>query len=191
MTRSSDSFWLVQRCNLVDYMPQVGSQPQAGSQAASQPQAGSQPLSQPRLCFLNIRENRPLIPLQPVGRPQQGSATSQPQVGAQAASQPHAGSQQPVSQPPRCFENKRLRRPHFGFAQGSQHESTTSLPQLGAQGASHPHAGSTSQQVSQAPLLHNLSNRPNALALAELAATIATANRAGTITRRIVRSPWI
>ena len=70
-----------------------------------------------------------------------------------------------------------------------------SQPQAGSQGASHPqvgsapHAGSTSQQESQ-PLLHNLSNRPNALALAELAAIIAIAIRAGTITRRIVISPW-
>ena len=142
----------------------------------------------------------------------QGAATSQPQVGAahppQGASQPHAGSAaHPQSQPLcLCLPNNLLSRPHFFLPQPlSQQGSTTSQPQAGAQGAaqpigsqpqagsqgaSQPQAGSAQQPVSQLLPPQSLSKRPNALASAELVATKAIANSAGTITRRIVISPW-
>jgi hypothetical protein len=158
---------------------------------------------------LNKQLNSPpnfFLPQQPLS--QQGSTTSQPQAGSQAGSQPQAGSQA-ASQPqagsqqllqPRFRLNKQLNSPpNFFLPQQplSQQGSATSQPQAGSQAASQPQVGSQaasqpqagSQQLSQ-PLLHNLSNRPNALALTELLATIAIASSAGTITRRIVRSPW-
>lgn len=129
---------------------------------------------------------------------QQESTTSQgasqPQVGSQGAAQTgsqgaaQAGSQ--VSQQ-WCFRENMSNRHQLLRAQGSQQGSGSQL-HAGSHGASQPqfgsaaHTGSTSQQLS--PLLHQ-SNRPTALASAEVKAIIATASRAGTITRRIVRSP--
>ena len=162
-------------------------QPGRGAQQGSQhstisaPQAGSQPQ---------------------VGS-QQGAGAGAAQVGSQGAAQVGSqGAAQPESQPPRRLPNRRANRPPFlpqplSQPTGSQPHAGSqtgaaqvgSQPQVGSQGASQPQAGSTSQQLSQL-LPHNLSNRPNALALTELLATIAIANNAGTITRRIVRSPW-
>ncbi len=149
-----------------------------------------------------MRAKRPLM-RPPHATPSQPASASQPQVGSTgstgsshpqlgSSSAPQTGSQL-SSQP--CFAIMRakmplIRPPHAAPSQ----VSTTSAPQTGSTGSSHPQVGSasapqTGSHASQASVLQN-PNRPNALALAELEATIAIANRAGTITRRIVNSPW-
>ncbi|MCO8122470.1 hypothetical protein NHH03_12045 [Stieleria sp. TO1_6] len=120
--------------------------------------------------------------------PQAGAAISQPQAGS-AISQPQAGSAQQLSQP--CFlPNSFDRNPpqHPLGALSHPQGSAISQPQAGSiahgDAISQPQAGSA-HPVSQ-PVLQSLLNRPNALAFEEVLATKATANKAGTITRRIV-----
>ena len=144
------------------------SQPQVGAQATSHPQAGS--------------------------GAQQGAATSQPQAGSTSQQlshpQPRCLPNSLASNPP-CFlphplsqQGSTISHPHAGSAAHPQ-GAATSHPHAGSQATSQPHAGSAAQPVSH-PLLQSLSNRPNALASAEVLATSAKANKAGTITRRIV-----
>ena len=125
---------------------------------------------------------------------------SQPQVGSTGSSHPQLGSSsapQTGSQGSQalCLAIIRAKRPLIRPPQAAPSQvSTTSAPQTGSTGSSQPQVGSTSapqtgSQVSQASVLQIL-KMPNAFALAELVATKAIAKRAGTITRRIVNSPW-